>query len=127
MKSTTLIFLLSGLILAVSHYLAIEFMLYWRYLWLDIPMHLLGGTVVGLGYLSLSDLFPRLPKWLFSLMMTVWIVISVAIAWEIFEIAIGTVFDEVHYVRDTIADLICGVIGGVLAHIVHRNIAYLYE
>lgn len=35
--------------LALVHYLSFEFFLYWKYLWLDIPVHILGTITVAFG------------------------------------------------------------------------------
>ena len=44
-----LLFGLASIILAVTHIISLELFLYWRYWWLDLPMHILGGSVVALG------------------------------------------------------------------------------
>ncbi len=127
MKPTTALFLLSGVVLTVSHYLSLELSLYWRYLWLDLPMHLLGGATVGLGYLSLRDLFPSLPARAFGLVPTIVAVMLVAVAWEVFEVMIGVVFNEADRLRDTVSDLLVGALGGFIAYAVSRSLNSLYE
>ncbi len=125
-KPVTPIFILSFFMMAVFHFLALELFLYWRYLWLDIPMHILGGCVVALGYLSIRDFFPKLkPKW-FSLFYVIAFVVIVAVLWEIFEVVIGVTFDESRYVIDTIADFIFGLLGGFIGYFVATKIRELY-
>jgi hypothetical protein len=116
-KSTTVIFLLAALSLMVAHLLALEFSLYWRYLWLDMPMHILGGMVAALGYLSARDLLPFLPLRYFSLLMTLIFVLLVAVTWEVFEVQIGVIFEEAHYVLDTVIDLCLGLCGGAIGYL----------
>jgi glycopeptide antibiotics resistance protein len=116
-KSTTVIFLLAALSLMMAHLLALEFFLYWRYLWLDMPIHVLGGMVAALGYLSARDFLPSLPPRYFSLWMTLAFVLAVAVTWEIFEVRIGIIFEEVDYVLDTIIDLCLGLCGGAIGYL----------
>lgn len=118
MKRNTLFFLLAGACLAVWHYLALELHLYWRYLWFDIPMHALGGVVVALGLFTLKDLFPRSPRWLYTFPAAVLFVLFVALAWELFEVSIGVIFEESRYVVDTTTDLIVGLLGGAFGYFV---------
>lgn len=109
-------FLLSGMVLAVLHFFSLELYLYWRYLWLDIPMHFLGGVTVALGYLTLRDFFPRWSPRLFSFYKTLAMVVLVAIVWEVFEVFIGVIFEEDRYVIDTSADLLLGSLGGAVGY-----------
>lgn len=124
-KINTGIFLIAALTLAVSHFFFLEFYLYWRYEWIDMPMHFLGGVVAGLGFLALPDFFPKLnSRWL-SVWSTLSFVILVAIGWEIFEVAIGVIFDEGQYILDTSLDLLFGTLGGLVAYVVGTNIKQL--
>lgn len=125
MKLTTTLFLLAGLVLSVLHYFSLEFYLYWRYLWLDIPMHFLGGIVVALGYLTLHDFFPSWSRKLFTLYKTLAVVVLVAVAWEFFEVAIGVFFQQDRYVVDTLADLIMGLTGGSLGYYLSQSVSQL--
>lgn len=122
MKPTTLIFLIAALVLAVTHYFSLELYLYWRYLWLDMPMHLLGGAVVALGYLSLRDFIPRLPSRWFRPIIVVGFVFLIAVLWELFEQIIGVEFDHDRYVIDTLSDLIMGLLGGTIGYFVGSRI-----
>ena len=122
MKPVTTMFLLSGVSLAVLHYLSLEFYLYWRYLWLDIPMHALGGSVVALGFLSLKDMYPRWPRKYLSVWWTVTFVVFAALVWEVFEIAIGVEFEPDRYVMDTISDLVVGIFGGLVGYYVGSSL-----
>jgi hypothetical protein len=109
---------LSGIVLlALVHFLAIEFYLYWTYLWLDMPMHLLGGFCVALGVSILSLFRIHLPPHFQTLRWYVIVVLVVGIAWEIFEYVngISLVEGEV-FVIDTVIDLTLDVLGGVLGY-----------
>ncbi len=124
-KLNTTLFLLSGMVLAVLHYFSLEFYLYWRYLWLDIPMHFLGGVTVALGYLTLRDFFASWPPSLFTLYKTLAAVLLVALCWEVFEVLIGVIFEEDRYVIDTLTDLLLGVTGGALGYYLSNRISQL--
>lgn len=107
--------------MAVTHYLAIELFLYWRYPWFDIPMHFIGGCVVALGYLSLRDFIPKLSSRWFVFLPTVIFVLVIALLWEIFELAAGITMQE-GYLVDTVADVILGLFGGVTAYFVGSRV-----
>ena len=125
MKPVTSFFLLSGASLAVLHFLSIELNLYWRYLWLDMPIHALGGATVALAFLSLREFFPRLPKKLITFKSTMVFVLFVALVWEVFEVSIGVIFEQGRYVPDTTADIMIGFMGGMVGYYVGKNIGEL--
>lgn len=107
--------------MAVTHYLAIELYIYWRYLWFDIPMHFIGGSVVALGYLSIRDFIPKLPSAWFKFVPTIFFVFAIAITWEVFELAAGITMQN-GYMVDTVADVIFGLIGGSVGYFVGSRI-----
>jgi hypothetical protein len=119
LQLTTIFFLIASSILAVVHLISLEFYLYWRFLWLDVPVHVLGGAVVALGVLSLYDLRVPLPKRWRSFAPVVFFVIIIALLWEWYEIAIGIPV-EVSHELDTAIDLLAGICGGVLGYIVGK-------
>ena len=84
LKLPTIFFLIAGSILAVIHVISLELFLYWKYLWLDIPMHALGGAVVALGLFTLHDLWPRYPKRLLYPIPVLLLVLLVAMGWEVY-------------------------------------------
>ena len=110
------------MLLAVTHYLALELHLYWRYLWLDMPIHLLGGAVVALGYLSVKDFMPHWSDRWFQIVVVAGFVFVIAILWEIFEFAIGVEFDQDRYLFDTLSDLFIGFAGGLVGYFVGSRI-----
>lgn len=111
--------------LAVLHYLALEFFLYWRHLWLDLPMHTLGGSVVALGYWSWRDFFPSLSVRWFSLANTLIFVLIIALVWEVFEAVAGISVPNADFIIDTISDLCFGLFGGLAGYIVGKRITDL--
>ena len=87
LKINTVLFLIALSILAGIHMIALELFLYWRYLWLDVPVHVLGGVVVVLGAYTFNELkLPLAHHLVASFWHTLIFVVSVMIAWEVFEV-----------------------------------------
>lgn len=122
----TVLFLIASSVLATVHYLALQFFLYWRFWWFDLPVHLLGGAVVALGFITLSVYMQALPRRYFSLAGVILFVILVALLWEYYEIAIGIPIEANHEL-DTSLDLLLGVLGGLLGYVVGTSINSLKE
>lgn len=102
---------LSG-ILALVHIIALEGYLYWHYVWLDVPMHFLGGLAIGTFLVGFLIRFrPRLYVVLFVLLM---------LSWEAFEFAFG-VPKESNFYFDTSLDLLMDTLGGVTAYAIART------
>lgn len=120
-KTTTIVFFVTASVMAVTHYLAIELFLYWRYPWFDIPMHFLGGSVVSLGYLTARDFIPKLTQGWFTFIPTIIFVFSIALLWELFELVAG-ITTQNGYLVDTVVDIILGLIGGTVGYFVGSRI-----
>lgn len=86
--------------------------LYWNFLWLDIPMHLVGGFLIMLTWAVWFGGWRRKAFYGFG----GWVVLlGGMVSWEIYEWLIG----ETTYPRatvDTIADLLNGLVGGLVAY-----------
>lgn len=123
-KLNTAFTLAAASVLAAVHVLSLEFFLYWRYLWLDIPMHILGGAVVALAFFVPYDFGAPLPKRWLSPLPVLLFVLLVALFWEAYEILIGIPFGPDHTV-DTISDLGAGLLGGALGFLVARRLYFL--
>jgi len=89
--------------LAVFHSIALEFHLYWRFLWLDLPVHMLGGIWAGLFVFWLRILMRLTP----SVAWGIAVALVFGVAWEIFEVAAGLP-RESSYALDTSLDLLIG-------------------
>ncbi len=119
-KLNTVFTLAAASVLAVVHVLSLQFFLYWHYLWLDIPMHALGGAVVALAIFVPYDFGAPLPKrWLQPLSVLL-MVLLVALSWEVYEIMIGIPFGE-DYAADTVSDLAAALLGGIVGFIVAKR------
>jgi hypothetical protein len=108
-------------ILGVAHVIATSFYLYWTYLWLDNPMHALGGAVVALGFLVCFESYARGDFWR-GLFATLTAVMLVGALWEVFEYVTMIAGPEPGYVGDTILDLIMDFTGACLGYLAARAI-----
>lgn len=97
--------------LAVLHIYALDAYLYWRYVWLDVPIHFLGGLAIGA---FIVGFLPRFSPLLFVLLLA-----SAVIGWEVFEYVVGTP-KEANFVFDTSLDILTGTLGGMLAYAIAR-------
>lgn len=131
-------FLATLVMVAVWHWVAEAYNLYYRLWWFDIPAHYLGGACVGFGSLWLGcriGFFPEndernscvggisfqfgrsIPPWSTCLVVLVGIAV-VAPIWELLEV-IGWVWIEkaipAGYIADTCTDLLMGMLGALSA------------
>lgn len=98
-------------LLAVFHSWALSAYLYWHYVWLDVPVHLLGGLTLGMVFIAIARKFRPISYIIFMAI--------VIFGWEAFEFVIGT-SREANFIFDTSLDLLMGAIGGVLAYLLAR-------
>lgn len=120
MRTTTfLYFILALSVLAAGHILSLSFYLYWTYLWLDIPMHFLGGMTVALGFLTFFSSY--VVRSLRGLALTLGVVFVVGIAWEVFELVNGLIDIELRPIADTALDIVLDLIGGALGYALARS------
>lgn len=110
---TFLLFAITLALLAIVHNLATAFFLYWHYLWLDIPVHALGGSVVALGYLVVSRVHERW-HWKHGLGATIAVVFGVGMLWELYEWGIGVYATESAILGDTALDMLMNLIGATI-------------
>lgn len=97
--------------LAVLHSWALTAYLYWQYVWLDVPVHLLGGLALGMVFIAVVRTFRPYSYILFMMV--------VVFGWELFEFVIGTPRD-VNFFFDSSLDVLMGALGGVLAYLLAR-------
>ncbi len=114
------LFLLQALIVAIVggiHVLALKHYLYWHYIWLDVPVHFLGGLWLGLlGSWLLA--YRMMPARFLMVMATVSIV---SIGWEVFEVAAGVPMEN-SFLLDTSIDISMDLLGGVMGYLVARRL-----
>src|SRR3989338_8295 len=94
--------------LSVTTWLAVEYFLYWRIWWLDIPMHFFGGMWAGLCGLWLIARRGN-PA---SLLSCLAFALFIGIAWEGFEYSEGIAASyHFSYPFDTAKDLVMDLLG----------------
>lgn len=118
----TVFFLIAASVLATIHVLSLELYLYWQHLWLDIPVHMLGGATVALGVFTIHDLTKKFPSRLLYPIPVLLFVLMAALAWEVFEIKAGVPI-EANFAVDTMIDLIMDMLGGTIGYVVAYSIS----
>jgi hypothetical protein len=105
-------------LLAVLHFSALTFFLYWRFPWFDLITHFLGGAVIGLGALWLVQVYEIHTGLPLSNHVRLAVVVICALgiggAWEVFELTFK-LFDPDNYAFDTSIDLVMDTLGAVMA------------
>ena len=117
---TGITFFLSVLI-AGLHLGALKYYWYWTYWWFDIPLHFLGGIVIGLLFLTLhrsSVLMYKKDKINFFIMIMLF-VLMIGFAWEVFEVFIDLArVTEPDFISDTTFDIFLDFAGGLTAYMI---------
>ncbi len=109
-----------ALLVALLHKMALVYSLYWAIEWFDIPMHFLGGFLIGIlamfvfftsGWVNFTK---NIREWQMLLFITVASVLIVGLAWELWELFYGLT-DLFEDRADTILDVIMDTIGAFSA------------
>ena len=123
LQLTTIIFLISASVFATLHFISLELYLYWKYLWLDMPVHVLGGSIVALSVFTARDL--RIIKNThIKLGPVIVFVLIVALFWEVFGIYVGKPIEN-DFIFDTVSDIGLGVMGGLIGYFIGTKISAL--
>lgn len=100
------------------HIIATIFKLYYYILWLDTPMHLLGGGAVAWTVLILLKIYKkevriRKKMKLLDALFAVSTTSLIAVLWEVYEFVSDTFFFTTIQmgIQDTLGDLLMGIIG----------------
>lgn len=113
-------------LIGTVHVLGVVNFWYWKFIWLDIFMHFLGGLWVGLFTLIIASTFikePNLVRRMNVIFLSVCSAIVIGVAWEVFEYTSGiSVASYDLYVKDTFKDMVMDTLGGVMAGIYGFNI-----
>ncbi len=126
MRAPVLFALLGSTAVAVAlvHYLALTYFLYWQYVWLDIFMHFFGGATIGMLFLAILAFLPRFQSWN-TFARALLFVLIVGIVWECFEIGAGISIHEPGFIADTAIDLVMDLIGGAVGYYIGTRVAVL--
>lgn len=108
-------------IIAILHFSALQFFLYWKFWWFDILTHFLGGLWVSISLLwfffqfGSVNVFKNKKNHIFLVAFVGTILIGVM--WEIFEYYFGiSGVNASNYVRDTATDIFFDLMGGIVAY-----------
>lgn len=108
-------------IVAILHFSALQFFLYWKFWWFDILTHFLGGLWVSISLLwlffqfGLVNIFKN--KKNHNLLVAFVGTLFVGVMWEIFEYYFGIAgVDAPNYVKDTVMDIFFDLTGGLVAY-----------
>lgn len=121
----TMLFILS-LALVWGYMTALRHELFFFVPWIDIPMHFLGGVVIGLlayfifiAYSSRHENSVQVRHAVTNVLLAVFLM---GILWEVYEV-IFNLTEEFNYWQDTLIDLLMDMSGGlaVAIWVVHRN------
>jgi hypothetical protein len=112
------LFLFLAVLFALTHQFAVTASLYWYFWWFDILMHFWGGVLIVFGVHIFSHF--SFVKYIPNLRLIVITLIIVTGTWELFEWIIG-LYEPVSYLRDTAKDLVVGLCGGLLTHVVIKR------
>lgn len=105
--------ILFGIVFATIHTISEWLALYWRYTWLDIPMHILGGIVIVLMLASLRQILPMFAR--LSTGALCMVLVAILVSWELFGIfRFGGL--KPGFAIDTTFDIICGLLGIILGY-----------
>lgn len=104
-------------VLAVFHLTALEFYLYWHFVWLDIVTHALGGMWIGILVLMIR-------AWLGYTPSIVWGVFGAIVLgglWEVFDAFVGVPWGA-NDALDTSIDLLMDAVGGAFGALFAQNV-----
>ena len=119
---TFVLFAITLASVALAHYLALQFFLYWRYVWFDVPMHFFGGAMLALMLHSAPVFRDSFPKGFLTRGATLVFVLFVGLSWEVFELLAGVPVED-NFVFDTSLDLTMDLIGGYVGYFLARRFA----
>jgi hypothetical protein len=112
--------LILSVIFLLSHVYALNFSLYWTTNWFDVYMHAFGGFLGSLMVIYVLAKMGISPSTfshkLFLFLFVIISVFAVAVVWELWEIYVGFIDPFIDF-KDSMADLILGVLGAILGFI----------
>lgn len=114
------LFLLQAIVISVVgavHVSALEYSLYWHYIWLDLPVHFLGGMWIAL----ISAWLISYHGWPITYKLVMATVLLVGLGWELFEVAAGVPMES-NFAFDTTLDFIMDITGGTLGYFIARKL-----
>ena len=115
-KSRAALIISLALLVVILHIVGLSLEFYWRLGWYDRIVHTLSGITVVLTLFSFSAVRRFSNKLPIFFLEVFFAALLVGLLWEVFELQAGITFIGDHgYMFDTTWDIICDVIGGILA------------
>lgn len=121
----TILLFISVLTLGIIHNVALELFLYWRYPFLDLPVHMLGGAIIVLFLFALPTMGINIPPRYLTLKSVLLTVLIIGLFWEVFEMVARIPVIGENFQFDTTLDLISDVIGGAIGFYVAKRLSTL--
>ncbi|OIO49657.1 MAG: hypothetical protein AUJ39_00625 [Parcubacteria group bacterium CG1_02_42_13] len=126
--------ILLAIAIALIHSVAVFYNWYWRFLWIDVPMHFLGGVLAAIIFIWLCEKLPGHFNLSRNFFITALAVLSftalVGVLWEFSEFVYDVIISSRGWgalagqgARDMIEDLFFDLLGG-LAVVVARRLRY---
>lgn len=117
--------------IVLIHSVATFYNLYWRFLWIDVPMHFLGGVLAAIIFIWLCGKFPGHFDLSRNFFVTILAVLSftalIGVLWELWEFVYDVIISSrgwgvlaLQGARDTIGDLFFDILGGLVVVVVRR-------
>jgi len=122
-------FIFPACVFFFSEFLGIVFNAFNVYVWLDIPMHFLGGLAIAYTTFLFLRFFKEekmieIKSMFVLILIIVSLVVFVAVLWEFYEFLLKYFFDinTQPSLEDTLTDLFMGFLGGFFGAIVFREL-----
>lgn len=103
-----------ALLIAIAHYEAFEYFLYWRFWWYDRLIHFAGGLLIAgaVCWVFAHEVPQRYTQYTF--LVAILVTALLGTAWEVFEYSIGYTF-AASLVPDTRYDMLMNILGALSA------------
>ena len=114
------------MLVLVNQFVFNALQLYQRWWWFDIPMHIIGGFLVGLGTIYLVNVLQKegtlkAPRWLIAIAVITMVAFA-AVVWEWYEWLLMAFFHApVQTWPDTLKDLFDGILGGIVSTLLIKS------
>lgn len=130
MYKQTPVFLVVALttLIVVIHLLSVLFFLYWRFFWLDMAMHFLGGFWVGCTtlwflYFSKYKIKNNTKTTYINFICVVLVTLLVGVLWEVSQVVFNVFTNkEINEAIDTTSDILFGIVGAFFAALYFQKI-----
>lgn len=123
MQIASILTIIIGIQLLITHAIATALYLYWSIWWIDIVTHFMGGIWLVSTWRTLTD-FGHIVEKRWTLKFILPILFGLMIVWEIFGVYVEQGFKR-GYITDTVGDLVCGILGVLVGYYLLRRLNIL--